>query len=397
MDPGMYGCVARPVPDLGGAIEISDHPSFRNSWGAEVRKTLDYIRGVGKQWPGGSGRSAPVTAISFAVYLHPEVTATGRPRDTIHFVGQSLTHFEEVRAALAGLAGGFTTIPVAMADLTRYTAVHTAEYLDAIQRAAQDLPDIAPLPVSAECTGLEHALPGYQYGLGGLCAAIDLMGRGSLDRAYGFSLGGHHAFPDRGHGYCLLNPLAAAARYAQQVGFQRVLILDWDIHHGDGTQAIFAHDPSVYCVSVHSAVDLYMAKASSLALGTTIAASDAGHCNIPILDRRFDEETVATLGLGGRFYRGDESLAAVADALANAPWEPDLIAIFSGYDGHRDDCGRHVAGWDTGDFGWLTRRVLDYASQANCPVLSVHGGGYKLPVTVAAAHEHIRTLASYAP
>jgi acetoin utilization deacetylase AcuC-like enzyme len=54
-------------------------------------------------------------------------------------------------------------------------------------------------------------------------------------------------------------------------------------------------------------------------------------------------------------------------------------------------------GWDTADFGWLTRRVLDRAQQAGCPVLSVHGGGYKLPVTIAAATEHIRTLATYRP
>lgn len=242
-----------------------------------------------------------------------------------------------------------------------------------------------------------HPLPGYEHSLGGLVAAIDRMRQGSLEQAYCFSLGGHHGFPDRGHGYCLLNPLAAAARYAQQVGFRRVLILDWDIHHGDGTQAIFSGDTSVYCISVHSAVDLYMAKASRLALGTTTAAVEAGHCNIPVLDQRFGDDVIATLGLSGRFYRADESLAAIAEALDAPPWQPDLICVFSGYDAHRDDCGRHVTGWDTADFGWLTRLVLDRAHKAGCPVLSVHGGGYKLPVTVAAANGHIRSLATYRP
>lgn len=338
-----------------------------------------------------------VASIPFAVYLHPEVATTSRPRETITFVGQSLPYVDQVRAALAGAVANYPALPLARADLALYQAVHDRAYLDAIVRAAHSDSDALPLPVNAECAGLEHCLPGYEHSLGGLITAIDQMRGGSLERAYCFSLGGHHAFPDRGHGYCLLNPLAAAARYAQQVGFRRVLILDWDIHHGDGTQTIFAGDPSVYCISVHSAVDLYMAKASRLALGTTTAAVEAGHCNIPVLDGRFGDDVIGTLGLSGHFYRAGESLAAVADALDALPWQPDLICIFSGYDAHRDDCGRHVTGWDTADFGRLTRLVLDRAEQAGCPVLSVHGGGYKLPVTVAAAVEHIRTLATYRP
>jgi acetoin utilization deacetylase AcuC-like enzyme len=331
------------------------------------------------------------------VYLHPEVAATSRPREAIAFVGQSLPYYDQVRAALAGAVASYPALPLARADLALYRAVHDGAYLGAIVRAAHDDSGAPPLPVNAECAGLEHCLPGYEHSLGGLVAAVDGMRQGSLERAYCFSLGGHHAFPNRGHGYCLLNPLAAATRYAQQVGFRHVLILDWDIHHGDGTQAIFAGDPSVYCISIHSAVDLYMAKASRLALGTTTAAAEAGHCNIPVLDQRFDDDVIDTLGLSGRFYRGEESLAAVADALDALPWQPDLICVFSGYDAHRDDCGRHVTSWDTADFGWLTRLVLDCAQQAGCPVLSAHGGGYKLPVTVTAAAEHIRTLAMYRP
>lgn len=338
-----------------------------------------------------------MATIPFGVYLHPEVATTSRPRETITFVGQSLPYFDQVRAALADAVASYPALPLARADLALYWAVHDDAYLDAILQASQGDHDAPPLPVNAECTGLEHCLPGYEHSLGGLVTAIDRMRQGSLERAYCFSLGGHHAFPERGHGYCLLNPLAAAARYAQGVGFRRVLILDWDIHHGDGTQAIFAGDASVYCISVHSAVNLYMAKASRLALGTTIAAAEAGHWNIPVLDGRFGDDVIATLGLDGHFYRGDESLAAVADALDALPWQPDLICVFSGYDAHRDDCGRHVTGWNTADFGWLTRLVLARAQQAGCPVLSVHGGGYKLPVTVAAAAEHIRTLATYRP
>jgi len=73
---------------------------------------------------------------------------------------------------------------------------------------------------------------------------------------------------------------------------------------------------------------------------------------------------------------------------------PDLICLFSGYDSHRDDCGAGITNWTNDDFRWLTQRVLDLAQRSTCPVLSVHGGGYQLLVTVAAAVEHVRTLAS---
>jgi acetoin utilization deacetylase AcuC-like enzyme len=87
-------------------------------------------------------------------------------------------------------------------------------------------------------------------------------------------------------------------------------------------------------------------------------------------------------------------LAAFQAALDNLPWLPDLICLFSGYDSHRDDCGAGITNWTNDDFRRLTQRMLDLANRANCPVLSVHGGGYQLPVTVAAAVEHVRVLAS---
>lgn len=329
----------------------------------------------------------------FALALHPEAFATDRPRTAIRFVGQSLPHYDVVRAALAAALTDLPALPAAPAVWAPFAAVHTPAYLAAITAASQGLPSAAPLPVNAECAGLEHALPGYRAGLGALCAAIDLMRRGSLERAYVAALGGHHAFPDRGHGYCLLNPLAAAARYAQAQGFRRVLLIDWDHHHGDGTQAIFAHDPTVHCVSVHSALDLYMAKAGSLAAGTTTAGAALGHQNIPVLDQRFTDDTPAQLGLSGAFYRGPQAIDAFADRLDRLPWRPDLIGVFAGYDAHRDDCGRHVTDWDDADFVRLTELTLACARRAGCPILSVHGGGYRLPVTVAAAVRHVRALA----
>jgi acetoin utilization deacetylase AcuC-like enzyme len=331
----------------------------------------------------------------FATSLHSETAATTRPPETIAFVGYSWPHFARIRQALVERTASYSSLPLRIASLDAFSSVHTATYLQQLQlMAAGSVPEVGPR-LSAECYGLEHCLPGYQAGLGGMLEAIDEMRAGELDRAYCFSLGGHHAYADWGHGYCLLNPQAAAARYAQAHGFARVLIVDWDIHHGDGTQAIFAGDSSVYCISIHSAADLYMAKAAGLHAGTTTAAAAAGHCNIPVLSQVFDDHLFGQLGLSGHFYRADQVAATFERALAELPWQPDLICIFSGYDGHRDDCGRRITEWTEPDFERMTRQLLDRAALAGCPVLSVHGGGYQLPVTVASATQHIKVLATY--
>ncbi|TVR53199.1 MAG: hypothetical protein EA426_18110 [Spirochaetaceae bacterium] len=104
-----------------------------------------------------------------------------------------------------------------------------------------------------KCTGLQFALPGYEFSLGTMIRALDTIRAGELDRAYIFGIPGHHAHRDWGHGYCLLNPLAAAAVYATEIGFRTVLMLDWDFHHGDGTQEVLAGLPNVHCIGVHAA------------------------------------------------------------------------------------------------------------------------------------------------
>lgn len=330
---------------------------------------------------------------TFATYLHPHTCYTSKSTDHIHFEGYSYPHFSQVRAELAKQLTGYAKLPIYQAEYEMFGAVHTASYLAALKAmAAGKSLETAP-QLSFECIGLEHCLPGYQYSLGGMLAAVDAMKRGALDRAYCFSLGGHHAYADWGHGYCLLNPLAAAARYAQTQGFAHILILDWDIHHGDGTQSIFAHDKSVHLISIHSGADIYIEKAAGLRSGTTTAGEETGHCNIPLLHELFDDNFFEEVKLPGKFYRAAASIPSFQAALNNLPWSPNMIMIFSGYDSHCDDCGKDITNWTNQSFVTLTKSVLEIARQANCPVLSSHGGGYKLPVTVSAAVSHVEVLA----
>lgn len=333
--------------------------------------------------------------MKFATYLHPETLSTSRPVKETEFVGHSYPYSSQVRSELEKHLSAYESLSVRQAEYSDYLSVHSEMYLQKLIAMATGQSIAQPPKLSIECKGLELCLPGYLFGLGGMLQAIDQMKAGNLERAYCFSLGGHHAYQDWGHGYCILNPTAAAVRYAQHQGYSKVLIADWDIHHGDGTQSLFANDPNVHCISIHSAADLYMAVASNLRYGTTLTGEMLSHQNIPVLTKAFGDDFTAQMDWSGRLYRAEETLPAFRQSLEKIPWQPDLVFIFSGYDSHKDDQGRDITNWGNEDFVSLTKYILDLTNKTSCPVLSVHGGGYNLPVTISAACSHVETLASY--
>ena len=155
----------------------------------------------------------------FATYLHPQTTYTSKPAHLVRFVGLSFPLSSQIRQDLEGGLSDYAALPVREAEYADYARVHDAQYLNKLKLMALEQPLDEPPKLSIECTGFEYCLPGYLYSLGGMLEAVDQMQAGDLERAYCFSLGGHHAYADRGHGYCLLNPQAAAVRYAQQRGF----------------------------------------------------------------------------------------------------------------------------------------------------------------------------------
>ena len=325
-------------------------------------------------------------------YLHPETFTTSKSRDEIEFIGQSLPYYDRVREMTANALAAYPSLPLVKADLSDFERVHTREYLAKLLAMARGETVLDPPKRSAECTGLEYALPGYCYSLGGMMDAVRRMREGQLDRVYCFGLPGHHSYPDWGHGYCLLNPQATAARYAQEIGFSRPLIIDWDFHHGDGTQAIFDGDSSVHCISIHSAIDLYMSMVRVHEEGTTTAAAAAGHQNIPILSTLYSREFWTECGLPGEYYRRDDAIKRFQRSLADVPWQPDIVFIFSGYDAHAEDCGADTHGWTEDDFRTLTRLVCRFADELHAPIVSVHGGGYVPDVAVRSAVAHVGEL-----
>ena len=183
---------------------------------------------------------------------------------------------------------------------------------------------------------------------------------------------GHHAEGDTAMGFCLFNNAAIAARHAQKKhGVERVAIVDWDVHHGNGTQAIFWDDPSVLYASTHQ-MPLYPG---------TGAKSETGAGNI------FN----APLDAGAE----GEEFAEAFDAVvlpALAKFQPDLIIISAGFDAHwRDPLANLNLKED--DFAEATRKLMDAADRlCGGRVVSVLEGGYDLVGLAESAAAHVATL-----
>jgi acetoin utilization deacetylase AcuC-like enzyme/formylglycine-generating enzyme required for sulfatase activity len=254
------------------------------------------------------------------------------------------------------------------------TAVHSPVYVQRIKRLCQSgeaVADSGDTPVCRESFDVALAAAG------GVLAAVDAVVEGKVRNAFcAIRPPGHHATRQRAMGFCLLNNVAIAARYAQQKHkLARILIVDWDVHHGNGTQAIFYDDPTVFYFSVHQwpfypGTGGASERGEGKALGTKL--------NVPL-----------PAGSGDREYR-----RAFEDKLKPAALEfrPDFVLISAGFDAHAEDLlgGMKVS---TQGFADLTRIVRQIAEQC-CKgrLVSVLEGGYNLERLAESAEAHIRVL-----
>ena len=247
--------------------------------------------------------------------------------------------------------------------------VHSEHLLEAVLESnpaelMQLDPDTVLSPRSAEAA-LRAA--------GAAVAAVDAVMIGAARRAFcAVRPPGHHATSDAAMGFCLFNSIAVAARHAIDAhGLERVAVVDFDVHHGNGTQAIFEHDRRVLYASSHQA-PLYP---------WTGDRSETGAGNI------FN----ATLppGSDGALFRriwGDRLLPAIDD------FAPQLLLISAGFDGHRRDPLAELQ-LDAADFGWLSEALVALADR-HCQgrIVSALEGGYDLDALAECSVAHLRAL-----
>lgn len=239
-------------------------------------------------------------------------------------------------------------------DLTLASLVHHPEYLDAL-RMVRPAEGVARIDEDTFISS--GSLDAAATALGAALTALDAVALGEADNAFcAIRPPGHHAEYEQPMGFCLVNTIAVAAREAQRkYGAERVAIVDFDVHHGNGTQDIFKADPTVFYASSHQ-MPLFPGTGSP---------SEHGVGNIL---------NVALPGGSGGETMREVYEGAILPAVE--AFRPDFLLISAGFDAdHRDPLAQ--INWYPDDFSWLTGRLLDIADRC-CEgrMVSLLEGGY---------------------
>ena len=304
--------------------------------------------------------------MSFAVFTHPDMLGhqpgAGHPERPERLMAVT----EALKDGIAGLDLREAPL-VDDADLLR---VHPQDYLDALLEIA---PERGLARLDADTILSPGSLDAARRACGAAVQAVRAVAAGDMDRAFcAVRPPGHHAEPARPMGFCLFSSVAVAARAAQAAGLERVAVVDFDVHHGNGTEAVARqgadHGPGLFFASVHQ-WPFYPGTGAPGARGRIVNAG------VPAMAPR------------EAWRAAFEGLMAPLDA-----FRPDIILISAGFDAHaRDPLAQQAL--EAEDFAWATRAILEVArSRAGGKVVSSLEGGYDLKALGGSALAHVRAL-----
>jgi acetoin utilization deacetylase AcuC-like enzyme len=258
------------------------------------------------------------------------------------------------------------------ATFEQLTLVHPADYVRAMFDLAPPAGELLALDADTFVNGA--SVEAARRAAGGVLAGVDAVMEGWADAAFAaVRPPGHHAEPQKAMGFCLFASVAVAAQHARQRwGLRRIAVVDFDVHHGNGTQDIFARDPDLFYASSHQ-LPCYPG---------TGAGSEHGVArnvvNLPL-----------SPGAGSMQFREAWEYIGLP---ALAAFAPELLLVSAGFDAHRADPLAQLR-LDTLDFGWITDRLLAVADiSCGGRVVSALEGGYDLDALAASAALHVRRL-----
>jgi len=254
-------------------------------------------------------------------------------------------------------------------------AAHTPQHFKHVERAVSEGLGYLDADTVVSMKSLDAAL----RAAGGACKAVDMVMTGEASNAFVPARPpGHHATSERAMGFCLFNTVGVAARYAQRQykEVERVAVIDWDVHHGNGTQGIFYDDPTVFFFSAHQ----YPWYPGTGTRGETGVGRGRGFTlNVPLRARTPAAEHRRT------FETALEEIGA--------KFRPDFVIISAGFDSHAGDPLGQLMLEDE-DFVSMTRTVKDWARDACAGrVVSCLEGGYNLSTLGGTVAAHVRALA----
>ena len=258
---------------------------------------------------------------------------------------------------------GVTWKNAAPAPRATLSLVHEGKYLDFIESYRGKSGWLSPDTTAVS----EGSVDAAQLAAGCACAAVDAAAEGA-QRAFALVRPpGHHAHRDRAEGFCIYNNVAIAVEHARKnLGVGRVLIFDWDAHHGNDTQAIFTGDPDVMHVDIHAEAPVYPGSGSLVDTGGSM---DRGTIiNVPVPPKT-----------------GDAIMIEIIEAIlvpAAIRFQPDLIVVSAGFDGH---CHDLLLNQSERGFAYMTHQMLELADLlTGGRIAFVLEGGYRDALSLSA-------------